>query len=105
LFLFQETLKVLLGDLIDQSFDPATVLNPLANSFMEGPWNVGANLLLARTGIEIQSRMPLPALAATVGLTTRAVPQYQIAPEKRLIGEELSGTGACVPFLDRVLGS
>jgi hypothetical protein len=96
---------VLLGDLIDQSFDPATVLDPLANRFMEGLGNVGANLLLTRTGVEIESRVPLPALAAAVGLTAGAIPQYQIAPEKRLIGEELSGTGACVPFLDRVLGS
>ncbi len=43
LFPFQEGLKVLLGDLIDQSFDPATVLDPLANRFMERPGNVGAN--------------------------------------------------------------
>ena len=62
-------LKVLLGDLINQPFDPATIVNPLANRFMEGLGNVGANLLLAGTGVEIESRVPLPALAATVGLT------------------------------------
>jgi hypothetical protein len=47
LFLFDESLKVLLGDLIDESFDPATILDPLANRFMEGLGNVGANWLLA----------------------------------------------------------
>jgi hypothetical protein len=97
---FQEGLKVLLGDLIDQSFEPATVLNPLANRFMEGPGNVGANLLLARARVEIEGRMPLPALAPAVGLTAGAVPQYQIAPQKRLVGQELSGAGACVSFLE-----
>ena len=64
---------MLLGDLIDQSFDPATVLNPLANRFMEGPGNVGADLLLTRACVEIESRMPLPALATAVGLTAGAV--------------------------------
>jgi hypothetical protein len=105
LFPFHEGLKVLLGDLIDQPFDPATVLDPLANCFMKGLGNVGANLLLARPGIEIESRMPLPALAATVRLTAQFVSQYQIAPQKRLVGQELSSAGACVSFLDRVLGS
>ena len=95
LFPLQEGLKVLLRDLIDQSFDPATVLDPLANRFMEGLGNVGANLLLTRTGVEIESRMPLPALAAAVRLTARSVSQYQIAPKKGLVGQELNGAGAC----------
>jgi hypothetical protein len=69
LFLFQKGLKVMLGDLIDQTFDPATVLDPLTNCFVESPGNVGANLLLARTGVEVERRMPLPALAAAIGLT------------------------------------
>jgi hypothetical protein len=51
LLLFQESLKVLTGDLIDQPFDPAAVLDPLANRFVEGVGNVGAELLLIRTGV------------------------------------------------------
>jgi hypothetical protein len=105
LFPFQEVLKVLLRDLIDQSFDPATVLDPLANRFMEGPGNVSANLLLIRTGVEIEGRMPLPALAAAVRLTARFVSQYQIASKKGLVGQELSGAGSGLSFLDRVLCS
>ena len=95
----------MLGDLIDQSLDPATVLDPLANRFVEGPGNVGANLLLTRTGVEIESRMPLSALAAAVGFAARAISQYQIAPKKGLVGQELSGAGACVSLLDGVLSS
>jgi hypothetical protein len=83
LFAFQESLKVLLGGLIDQSFDAATVLNPLANRFMKGPGNVGANLLLTRARVEVESRMPLPALATAVGFTARAVSQYQIVAVHR----------------------
>jgi len=100
LFAFQESLKVLLGGLIDQSFDAATVLNPLANRFMKGPGNVGANLLLTRARVEVESRMPLPALATAVGFTAGAVSQYQIAPQKGLVGQELSGAGVCVSFLE-----
>lgn len=91
---------MLLRDLIDQSFEPATVLNPLANRFMEGPGNVGTNLLLTRARVEVESRMPLPALATAVGFTAGAVSQYQIAPQKGLVGQELSGAGACVSFLE-----
>jgi hypothetical protein len=105
LFLFQKSLKVLTGDLIDQPFDPAAVLDPLANRFMEGLGNVGADLLLIRTGVEIESRVALAALAAAVRFTARAIPQYQIAPKKGLVGQELSSAGAYVSFLDRVLSS
>lgn len=105
LFPFQKGLQVLLRDLIDQSFDPATVLDPLANRFMESPGNVGANLLLTRPGIEIERWMSLPALAAAVRLPARAVSQYQIAPKKGLVGQELSSAGASLSFLDRVLSS
>ena len=105
LLLFQESLKVLPGDLIDQPFDPAAVLDPLANRFVEGLGNVGADLLLIRTGVEIESRVALSALAAAVRFTARAVSQNQIAPKKGLVGQELSSAGACVSFLDRVLGS
>ena len=68
LLLFQESLKVLPGDLIDQPFDPAAVLDPLANRFVEGLGNVGADLLLIRTGVEIESRVALSALAAAYDL-------------------------------------
>jgi hypothetical protein len=105
LLLFQESLKVLTGDLIDQPFDPAAVLDPLANRFVEGVGNVGAELLLIRTGVEIESRVALAALAAAVRFTARAIPQYQIAPKKGLVGQELSSARAYVSFLDRVLSS
>jgi hypothetical protein len=105
LLLFQESLKVLTGDLIDQPFDPAAVLDPLANRFVEGVGNVGAELLLIRTGVEIESRVALAALAAAVRFTARAIPQYQIAPKKGLVGQELSSARAYVSFLARVLSS
>src|SRR6478672_394350 len=79
--------------------------HPLTNRLVEGSGNVGANLFLTGARIEIERRMPLPALTATVRLAARAVPQYQIAPQKRLVGQELSGAGACVSLLDRMLRS
>ena len=87
LFLFQEILKVLLSDLIDQPFEPAAVFNPLTNRLVERPGDGGANLFLTRAGVEIERRMLEPALTATVGLAAGAVAEYQRAAKKGLVGQ------------------
>ena len=92
----------MLGDLIDQPFDPAAVLDPLADRVVEGPGNVGANLPTG-AGVEIECRMLLAPLAAAVGLAARAVAKHQRAAEKGLVGQELSGAGTRVSLLDGVV--
>ena len=77
LFLFPEILEMVLGNLIDQSLESAAVLNPFLSRLVEGPRDVGANLLFAAARVKIESRMFLPALAAAVALATGTVPQHQ----------------------------
>jgi hypothetical protein len=89
------------GRLINQSFDPATVVDPLADRVLEGRGNGGANLLASRAGRERDSRMLLALLAAAGGLATGAVMQYERAAEKEFAGEELSGAGTRVWYRAR----
>jgi hypothetical protein len=77
LFLFPEILEMLLRDVLDQSFEPAAVVNPLADHLVEGPGDVGTNLLFPQARVEIESRMLLPALAATIVLAAGTVTQHQ----------------------------
>jgi hypothetical protein len=105
LFPLEKGLEIVLGDLIDESFDPATVVHPFSDGVVEGLGNVGGPLLAIAAGVEIESRMFLAALAAAVGFATGAVPQHQRAAEKGFIGEVLSGAGACVSFRGGTLSS
>jgi hypothetical protein len=84
-------------------------LDSLSGCLDSGVWIPLGEILgvwiLIRTGVEIESRVALSALAAAVRFTALAVSQNQIAPKKGLVGQELSSARACVSFLDRVLGS
>jgi len=95
----------MLGDVIQQSFDPATVVDPLADRVVKSPGDIGANRLSPLSGVEIESRMLLTPLAAAVGLAAGAVLKDQCPAEKGFIGEELSGPGACVSFLAGAVSS
>jgi hypothetical protein len=64
LLVLNEGLEVVLGDTIDQPFEPAAVLDPSAGSIVEGRKDVDTDSLIAGAGMEIEGRM-LPALPAT----------------------------------------
>ena len=89
----------MLGNLVEQSVDPPTVVDPLADRAVKRLGDIGANRLSPLAGVEIEGRMLLTPLAAAVGLAARAVPKHQSPADKGFIGEDLSGPGACVSFL------
>jgi hypothetical protein len=96
-------LEIVLGDLIEEPFEPAAVVHPETDGLVEGFGNVAGLLPALGAGIEIESRMLLAALAPAVRLAAGAVPQHQRAAEKGIIGEAVSGARSGVPFRDRSL--
>jgi hypothetical protein len=98
-----EGLEILLSDLSEELFDPATVVDGLADRVVEGLGDIGADLPAARASVEIEGRMLLPASASAVGLATAAESHHQRAPEHGFVGEELSGARACLAFLTGAL--
>jgi hypothetical protein len=101
--LLEEGLEIMLGDLIDEPFEPTAIIHPGPDGVVEGFGNVGGLLSALGAGVEIQSRMLLAALAPAVRLAAGAVSQHQRAAEKGIIGQAMSGARAGVPFRDRAL--
>jgi hypothetical protein len=99
LLLLQEGLEVVLRDAIDQPFDPAAVLDPLAGGVVEGRGDVDADPLVARAGVERECRMLLARAAVAVGLAAGAVLEHERAAEQGLLSQELDGAGAGVALL------
>jgi hypothetical protein len=98
--LLQEGLEVVFGDAIDPSLDPAAVVDPLPGRVVKGRWDVDADPLVARAGMEIEGGMLLALLTAAVGLAAGAVLEHERAAEQGLVGEELDRSGSSVALLE-----
>jgi hypothetical protein len=87
-------LDVVLGEALDEPFDPAAVVDPSAGGVVEGRWDVDADTWVARAGVEIEGRMLRASPAAAVGLAAGAVLEHERAAEQGPVGQELDGAGA-----------
>jgi hypothetical protein len=95
-FLLAEGLEVLLSDAIEEPFEAAAVGDGAADGVVEVRGDVGADLPARGAVVEIESGMPLAALAAARGLATGPLPQDERAAEDGFVGEDLSGARACL---------
>jgi hypothetical protein len=105
LFLLQEGLEVVPADLVDEAFDPLSVLDPAADGVMECPGDVSTDLAVAGAGVKVERRVLLALLATAVGLATGAESEHEGAAKERFVGEDLGGPGACVSLLAGALST
>jgi hypothetical protein len=103
LLLLQEGLEVVLRDAIHESFDPVAVLDPLAGGVVESRGDIDADPLVARAGVEMESRMLLARATVAIGLAAGAVLEHERAAEQGLVRQELDGAGAGVALRGRAL--
>ena len=96
LFLLQEGLEVRFRDPIDLLIDRAAGLDRGADRRVEGRRDRDANPLVARAGMQVESRMLRAGLTPAVGRAAGAVLKDQRATQQGFVSEELDRTGSCV---------